>query len=488
MEPHDHGNEAILSSASTRTGISAPESSKRARKREQDRLFQRRNRLKTKARISELEKMVAIVKQENTAEKTSAILQELAQVKEQKDALANTLESIVQITQSQRVKLILSPQSKENKTNESPRAKSVNQHQPNTKIIIMAHDESEYDSSSVCYNWSIMDGQVHDTPLSVLSEQQNSSQSPYLPPSGGTVLDNSNSSSSFKDLNAWQVAESLPDNFISNCPCSKNLGDLLCQNNIWRNVNHLVGLMRQKNATHFISKSGPTEDVAVRAVVAGWNEVQRRGQLDSLWEIIRQLDCLLFKAYGKVERLAALRGFRSILEYEIDPSPFRMVKVPYWYRDRQPQTLNHSHAIDFVPWQRVWVRFMFSEHNYCSNRFWRLFAKGLHLDWSFEFRDCYMKNTTTGLYQFSSAFDQAIADLTNWKMSAEFLAEYPELEGEVSKWECKTSGSFVSPCCFPLEMDGKSPITTQTNIDWINTDLTYDSNLLDVCYNRDLVV
>jgi hypothetical protein len=46
-------------------------------------------------------------------------------------------------------------------------------------------------------------------------------------------------------------------------------------------------------------------------------------------------------------------------------------------------------------------------------------------------------------YQYSSAFLEQAADLSNWRMSTKFLEEFPELKGEVNTDHFGDFGSVV---------------------------------------------
>jgi hypothetical protein len=62
-----------------------------------------------------------------------------------------------------------------------------------------------------------------------------------------------------------------------------------------------------------------------------------------------------------------------------------------------------------------------------------LFWDSFRFKWPYEFRDAYVRNCQTGLYQYSSAFLEQAADLSNWRMSTKFLEEFPELKGDIAE-------------------------------------------------------
>jgi hypothetical protein len=86
----------------------------------------------------------------------------------------------------------------------------------------------------------------------------------------------------------------------------------------------------------------------------------------------------------------------------------------------------HSYAIDFFAWPGVRERFVFAQHRYCSNTFWYLFNSCLHVLWPYEFRDCYVRNTTTGQYSISTSFEKRLYDINAWTMSDGLFRQWPE--------------------------------------------------------------
>jgi len=98
---------------------------------------------------------------------------------------------------------------------------------------------------------------------------------------------------------------------------------------------------------------------------------------------------------------------------------------------RPSQTIAHSYAIDYFAWPGLRERFVFYQHNYCSNVFWQLFCKSLRILWPFEFRDCYTRNLETGQYQISSQFDERIGDINAWTMSNEIFKKWPEFYSDI---------------------------------------------------------
>jgi hypothetical protein len=76
-------------------------------------------------------------------------------------------------------------------------------------------------------------------------------------------------------------------------------------------------------------------------------------------------------------------------------------------------------------------RFVFYQHRYCGNLFWKLFCSSLRILWPFEFRDCYSRNLETGQYEISASFDERIGDINAWTMSGDIFKRWPEFYSDI---------------------------------------------------------
>lgn len=80
-------------------------------------------------------------------------------------------------------------------------------------------------------------------------------------------------------------------------------------------------------------------------------------------------------------------------------------------------------------------RFVFAQHQYCSNLFWKVFANSFRIMWPFEFRDCYRRNVETGRYTVSPEFEDRIRDINSWTMSADFFSHFPEMYADIPAYQ-----------------------------------------------------
>jgi hypothetical protein len=97
-----------------------------------------------------------------------------------------------------------------------------------------------------------------------------------------------------------------------------------------------------KIASQFIVKApkGPelarledclSEDIAIRAILNGWDSIGESWELSPFWRVIRVLDELIFGKFNPVVRLASLRVVHLLMRYHSDPSPERARNMPKFY-------------------------------------------------------------------------------------------------------------------------------------------------------------
>ncbi|KAM0328553.1 hypothetical protein ACHAQA_004960 [Verticillium albo-atrum] len=183
------------------------------------------------------------------------------------------------------------------------------------------------------------------------------------------------------------------------------------ENNTWRNANQALGKSVKLSEVNIEAEDRASQDTPVRAVIEGWDSVERSGMMTDSWRKLRVLDDICFSQCGPVERLAVLKTMHLLISCHGDPSPERLATLPRWYRKRPG----------------VRERFVFSQHRYCTNNFWKLFRSNLTILWQFGFNDCFMQNTTTGRYRLAPLFEERIRDIRSWTMNVDFLSQYPEL-------------------------------------------------------------
>ncbi|KAJ9630454.1 hypothetical protein H2203_000975 [Taxawa tesnikishii (nom. ined.)] len=406
-------------------------------------------RERTKARIAHLEELVDNFRRQDDNERVATLMEQLEEVSKERDTLAKTLDNIRSLIGDNRRSDVQDAKHEEHKDTAEARGEEqppqpLHQRTSVGNASVMSMPASHQPQSG----WSAFPTTQHrhDSDVSTIDYSQRA------PASSVWSLDMSGDSdyiSSFGDLPQTSAprlvhSDSLlaPDQLSGPivpqpsqcCECStpKQPFQPGTTPNKWRIANEvLIQRSRLQPAVQRL-EDNMSDDTPVRALVEGWDAVDKRGPLSASWQLMRGIDQSLCFSMGFIERLAIMKIMHTLLLYHCDPSPERLAKVPPWYLKRPCQeTIPHSYAIDFFAWPGLRERFIFHQHRYCTNTFWRFFCTSLHVLWSGGLHDTFTHSTQTGLYTISQPFIDRISDLSSWTMSNEIFQHFPELYSDI---------------------------------------------------------
>ncbi|RVX72616.1 hypothetical protein B0A52_04012 [Exophiala mesophila] len=421
-------------------------SSRRLKKREIDRRCQRQARERTKSRIAYLEGLVEDFRRQDSSGQVATLMRQLHEVEAERDAMSKTLKDI------QKAMDIIKPinshlpppprdlpfhdqahsvyEAIEEEEDQKPSIQSLSRDLSSTTSQPTRLDhqsDSGEPSSFELANFDPTPPAIDQSPEALLRVDDQSPRSTSQTVKSVTELDISPSNYA----NSW--AHSGRD-----CTCNQGHGDdrvpgqkAAWRGSYWRYANEVLGERFDWNNLVHPTSDAVSHDVPVRAVLEGWESVEKRGPLHPTWHVLKRIDQILFHRCPPAERLAILRAMHTLLQFHLETSSERYSRLPPWYLRRPSQKIAHSYAIDFFAWPGIRERFIFSEHDYCANEFWDLFATSLHIMWPFEFRDCYTREVDTGLYKISPQFEHRLRDIKCWTMGPDMFGRFPELQNDM---------------------------------------------------------
>ncbi|KAJ9652096.1 hypothetical protein H2198_008653 [Neophaeococcomyces mojaviensis] len=381
------------------------------KKRETDRRCQRMIRERTKSRIAYLEGLVEQFRQQDSSGRVETLMKQLSDMKEDRDSLAKKVKSIESIISDSKLK-------------EEPDT------QPLATSSIPATSEEPEPTSALTIDtnqaYTFRQTTPNDLPSTVSPRD--------IPPvyhihnkEYAAYMESSSRSS-------WAASTIHPGQHQS-CDCSTNTSalDPSLPLNKWRYANDTLTewFKWSPEALAMQDYILYNDDIPVRAIVEGWDAVEKRGHMHPAWRLLRGIDQTIFHSCGQRERLAILQTMGLLLQAHLNPTKEQHSKLPSFYLKRPSQDMLHSYATEYFAWPGLRERFVFSEHRYCSNIFWRLFCKSLRVQWPYEFRDCFVRNTETGLYRISPTFHERISDIRHWTMGMDMFKQYPELYNDI---------------------------------------------------------
>ncbi|KIW89149.1 uncharacterized protein Z519_10001 [Cladophialophora bantiana CBS 173.52] len=219
----------------------------------------------------------------------------------------------------------------------------------------------------------------------------------------------------------------------SSCTCSHHNTNTHPHKQMWNFVSDTLQNWKTHNWPR-LRDDEVHDDIAVRAVIAGWDE-PTLSNLSPSWRILRDVDQKVWANSRNVDRLAVICIMNLLLQCHLNPSEENMSRLPSWYQARPSQLAQkHAYAIDFFVWPGIRERFIYHYHKYCSNKFWALLAQHFRFVWPYDLRDCYVHNRQTGRYQLSDLFRRHLNDLTSFTFARDMFGNYPEFGSDIPKY------------------------------------------------------
>ncbi|KIW10139.1 hypothetical protein PV08_11100 [Exophiala spinifera] len=398
-------------SADAASALQSTAMERRLKKRESDRKCQRISRERTKSRIAQLEKLVEELSQADDSGKVAALLETVSQLQQERDNLANKLKSIESIlfpgeppTKVKVPKVEGSPSSNLNLSSLAAEPEH------DAEVVSTATEVPEGSAQGISgpvVNPKHITGTAEDSQRMVLQERslRNDQYMPLLAPIGG---------------------------FVCECSYARSLQKQTL--NFWYQGNMTLGAwMKWPKLVPAVSDDDPFhDDTPVRAIIEGWDAVEQRGHVHPMWRLLRTMDEGLFShAETATSRLGILGNVSRVLRAHLDTTHKQLKQLPTYWPSRV--TAEHcAYATNFVAWPGVRQALDRDEHRFCSNHFWTVFINSMRVEWPYEFRDCYLLNSATGLYKLSPLFDETIKDIRKIGVCKSFFQHYPELEGAVN--------------------------------------------------------
>lgn len=347
--------------------------SRRAKKRELDRRAQRAARERNRDRIAALEATVEALKQQKSNSVVAGLMEQLNAVTKERNDLAKTL-SLIETT------LQVHRSGEKTKTSADPQSSSSSgRHDwpPDQPVggVVMTEDTQAAELAENSQHPDI------SMPLTSPESWEITSLDPSVMAPTHGLLDGLLALDPFTPggHGAFDITHLDHDRVI--VPSPKHMCDCALPHDIhrdyspstprsiWRMANEVLG-SRQSVCEDTLRREGmESEDLAVRIVLKGWDEVEASCELTPFWKQLRRIDELQFRICGPTERLAILRTMHRILCHQAEET----VRLPAWLQRRwvsvpvlllcrlqytnqvlmscrPSQALPHSSAIDFFVW------------------------------------------------------------------------------------------------------------------------------------------
>ncbi|KAM0544336.1 hypothetical protein ACHAPJ_011872 [Fusarium lateritium] len=321
---------------------------RRLKKRELDRKAQRLARERTKSRIAQLESMVDNLRQNDSNAQIATLMDQLGKVTKERDNLLQVLDSLGSTirrhlgdapTTSEP-----SPDSRSESSTHASRGPAPQMLSERIVPITETRAASETSSSTILE--LPMETPVSD-PFAYDSWNYPVSNEPYpptmafdnsiLPPAGHGFMPLQNLLPEIPTSNPEEVDVIVPKAPIlchcsSPTSCASNYHG--AKPNTWRAVNVALEKPTKLSLEELAIEDYNSEDIPVRAILEGWDSLERAGKMTPTWRKLRQADDLCFSTCPDTERLAVLSIIHLLITYHGDPSLERRATLPRWYWNR----------------------------------------------------------------------------------------------------------------------------------------------------------
>ncbi|KAF9774559.1 hypothetical protein IL306_007423 [Fusarium sp. DS 682] len=328
---------------------------RRLKKRELDRKAQRLARERTKSRIAQLESMVDNLRQDDSNAQIATLMDQLGQVTKERDNLLQVLDSLGStirrhIGDNNSATTASEPRS-ETKS-ESPayagtaQSQSQSHSTPNERIVpVMTQRAASETSNSTILELPInppphdpftYDGWSYAAVSNGHYPTTMAFDNSILPPAGNGFISIQPLLSGLpptpEEVDVIIPKAPVPCHCSSPTNCTSNYHDV--KPNIWRAINETLVKPTKLSAEEIAIEEYNAEDIPVRAIVEGWDSVERAGKMTRTWRKLRTADELCFANCANTERLAAMRICHLLITYHGDPTIERRANLPRWYWNR----------------------------------------------------------------------------------------------------------------------------------------------------------
>ncbi|KAL3481370.1 hypothetical protein BJX99DRAFT_164258 [Aspergillus californicus] len=403
-----------------------------ARKREQDRQAQRSAREKTKKLIAHLESRIETLTRFHDSGNVQELIDELDKQRRANEALRTTLRSIEKAISSglsEASTVLQDYNAKKGLDDDSTSSGSQNGKQPGS-------------------NGGLKD--IPHSSLTATGHQCHISQQSTSPPfDGPNMIDKFSPDGTFVHLQDGLFAGKTPGDIhmpfnsaLHTFPLDMPMPiDSILQTpeppcNCCKQIHYMNDMLGRYTlpCTRTMADQGIRDsDIAIRAILHGWDAVSHLYPLDPVWSMLRTSDEAVWRNCGALERLSTLRVVSLMLRYLSDPSQPNLSQLPRFMRQRPSQhRILHKPLIDFVVWPGLRERLIMFPHQHCSEKFWSMFWTCFRFTWPYRLQDAFLQQGQTGLYRFSDVFNKSFYDLQYWCMTPEFFHEFPDLEADVN--------------------------------------------------------
>ncbi|KAH6694831.1 hypothetical protein BKA61DRAFT_662767 [Leptodontidium sp. MPI-SDFR-AT-0119] len=182
--------------------------------------------------------------------------------------------------------------------------------------------------------------------------------------------------------------------------------------------------------TIICSNDAQNQNMLIRAVLYGWSTIETLPRLCPLWTILQHVDTSLFKETPAIERFVLLRHIHMMILYKTGALGSRQLPIWYRYRPAQV-IYDHHPSIDYLGWPGLRERLVLSGSLRMTDQFWAMFGSCFSFEWPYAITTCYETDATTGMLRYSPLFDVESLNIDSCRMTSQFFEAFPEMADDI---------------------------------------------------------
>lgn len=343
-------NETVAQDSIPKSEAATALTAQRIRKRELDRRAQRTARVKTKNRIAYLEQLVETFRDQDANGANTSLIKQLEGVSAERDGFKLFLQSL---DDSIRSHLAGTPGAVALNPPGRPRDQSLLHRDASGEDSLYPATQSLLEPASIAapldanvpllefgseMDYSI-DGPINinapqsERPVKMTTNPISGVEGPGSSPEDGANLSTSHQVPNVQNTHCPPII--TPP---SHCACTSSssrtrrlFDGTEVSFNIWRAANQVLSKPAKRLDDNRECDS-ISDDIIVRAILEGWESVDKSHPLTPFWKKVRYIDELGFMGCGNVERFGILWIVHLLIPFQHDAVPVNSTALPKWYR------------------------------------------------------------------------------------------------------------------------------------------------------------
>ncbi|KFY16461.1 hypothetical protein V492_01304 [Pseudogymnoascus sp. VKM F-4246] len=386
------------------------------RRRMADRESQRAGRERTKNHIRHLEKLVESLQKDADNDRLGALMEQCQELRGQNEQLLSVISNIGRMCKS-----IEHPEETRTRPGPSPGVGFKTSVEPDL------HQQSLHSETTIGDMCPSIP--AHEDQSASWWDQSALNEMHHMP--GNPLLSSINSS--LPDISSQAQVQANPNQTLHTLPRTFSTRETAPESTA-----EVVNSILSKAELFTVLSTHPDDDadIAIRAVLNGWNSVRQTGNLDEGWDSISKVDQQAFLSCGLIERLAILHVMRLKLRHVVDPTNENLERLPLYMHPRPTQNLiQHPTMVDYFVWPDLRDLLILSPYKNMKSedvaKFVSIFVKSIRFQWPYDLCDAFTKNPHSGLYSFSNTFSKQFGDIRSWMLDSDFFVMCPQMIGYI---------------------------------------------------------